>query len=107
MLGIGMPSGVEFGIMTVYLGLVYAITRPFGAAAQAGFGIGMRIIQGGFMPRVALAFSRAPVAGQNFGAGLGPPPQNTLPEAARLSRGVMAALRLDSPLLLAARGWRV
>src|SRR5437667_115727 len=63
MLGIGLPSGVEFGITTVYLALVYSITRPFGAAAQAGFGIGMRIIQAGFMPVVALAFSVAPVAG--------------------------------------------
>src|SRR6266576_1967628 len=44
MLGIGLPSGVEFGITTVYLALVYTITRPFGAAAQAGFGIGIRII---------------------------------------------------------------
>src|SRR5439155_2688449 len=70
MLGIGLPSGVEFGITTVYLALVYSITRPFGAAAQAGFGIGMRIIQAGFMPVVALAFSVAPVAGQNFGARL-------------------------------------
>src|SRR5216117_2596011 len=41
MLGIGLPSCVEFGITTVYLALVYSITRPFGAAAQAGFGIGM------------------------------------------------------------------
>src|SRR5437762_50841 len=56
MLGIGLPSGVEFGITTVYLALVYTITRPFGAAAQAGFGIGIRIIQAGFMPVVALAF---------------------------------------------------
>src|SRR6266480_1598115 len=45
MLSIGLPSGVEFGITTVYLALVYSITRPFGAAAQAGFGIGIRIIQ--------------------------------------------------------------
>src|SRR3989475_9512035 len=50
MLGIGLPSGVEFGITTGYLALVYTITRPFGAAAQAGFGIGIRIIQAGFMP---------------------------------------------------------
>src|SRR5206468_4163902 len=49
MLGIGLPSGVEFGITTVYLALVYSITRPFGAAAQAGFGIGMRIIQAGLV----------------------------------------------------------
>src|SRR6266566_645477 len=46
------------------------IPNPACAAAQAGFGIGIRIIQAGFMPVVALAFSVAPVAGQNFGARL-------------------------------------
>ena len=68
MLGIGLPSGFEFGMMGVYLIVVYAIARPFGAAAQAGFGIGQRVIQAMFMPAVALGFSVAPVAGQNFGA---------------------------------------
>jgi putative MATE family efflux protein len=68
MLGIGLPSGFEFALMALYLVLVYAIARPFGAAAQAGFGIGGRIVQAGFMPVVALGFSVAPVAGQNFGA---------------------------------------
>src|ERR671915_2401128 len=68
MLAIGLPAGFEFGIMAAYMALVYSITRPFGAAAQAGFGIGMRIIQAGFMPVVALGFAVAPVAGQNFGA---------------------------------------
>src|SRR6266576_2828832 len=85
MLGIGLPSGVEFGITTVYLALVYTITRPFGAAAQAGFGIGIRIIQAGFMPVVALAFSVAPVAGQNFGARLGQRVKDTFKDAAWLS----------------------
>jgi putative MATE family efflux protein len=68
MLAIGLPAGFEFGITAVYLFVVYSITRPFGAAAQAGFGIGMRVVQAGFMPVVALGFSVAPVAGQNFGA---------------------------------------
>jgi Na+-driven multidrug efflux pump len=68
MLAIGLPSGFEFALMALYLVLVYAIARPFGAAAQAGFGIGGRIVQAGFMPVVALGFSVAPVAGQNFGA---------------------------------------
>ena len=67
-LRIGLPAGAEFSLMAVYLFLVYAISRPFGAAAQAGFGIGMRIIQAGFMPIVALGIAVAPVAGQNFGA---------------------------------------
>lgn len=50
MLGIGLPSGAEFGLMAVYLMIIYTVIRPFGAAAQAGFGIGMRIMQAGFMP---------------------------------------------------------
>jgi len=68
MLKIGLPAGAEFALMAVYLFVIYAISRPFGAAAQAGFGIGMRVMQAGFMPVVALGFSVAPVAGQNFGA---------------------------------------
>ena len=68
MIAIGLPSGVEFVLMAVYIAIVYAIAKPFGAAAQAGFGVGGRIIQAGFMPVVALGFSVAPVAGQNFGA---------------------------------------
>jgi putative MATE family efflux protein len=67
-LKIGLPAGAEFGLMAVYLLIVYAVARPFGAAAQAGFGIGMRIVQALFMPIVALGFAVAPVAGQNFGA---------------------------------------
>ena len=67
-LKIGLPAGVEFALVAVYLFLVYTVSRPFGAAAQAGFGIGQRIIQASFMPVVALAFAVAPVAGQNFGA---------------------------------------
>ena len=68
MLAIGLPTGFEFALTALYLGIVYAIARPFGAAAQAGFGIGGRIVQAGFMPVVALGFAVAPVAGQNFGA---------------------------------------
>ena len=68
MLTIGLPAGFEFALTAVNLIIVYAITKPFGAAAQAGVGIGMRVLQSGFMPVVALGFSVAPVAGQNFGA---------------------------------------
>jgi Na+-driven multidrug efflux pump len=45
MLAIGLPTGFEFAMMAVYQFIVYTITRSFGAAAQAGFGIGMRVIQ--------------------------------------------------------------
>ncbi|HZP11394.1 MAG TPA: MATE family efflux transporter [Nevskiaceae bacterium] len=67
-LGIGLPSGVEFGLMTIYFTFIYAVIRPFGADAQAGFGIGMRIMQTGFMPAMAVGFACAAVAGQNYGA---------------------------------------
>ena len=68
MLKIGLPAGAEFGITTIYMLIVYMVTRRFGAAAQAGFGVGFRIVIAGYLPVVALGFSVAPVAGQNFGA---------------------------------------
>ena len=89
MLAIGLPAGFEFAIMAVYLFLVYSITRPFGAAAQAGFGIGLRVVQAGFMPVVALGFSVAPVAGQNFGARQGQRVKDTFKDAAMMAVGVM------------------
>ena len=87
MLAIGLPAGFEFAITAIYLAIVYSITRPFGAAAQAGFGIGMRIIQAGFMPVVALGFSVAPVAGQNFGARHGDRVKSTFRDAAGMATG--------------------
>ena len=94
MLSIGLPAGGEFALMAVYLFIVYAITRPFGAAAQAGFGIGMRIIQAGFMPVVALAFAVAPVAGQNFGARKPDRVKNTFKIAMTMSVSAMLLLAL-------------
>jgi putative MATE family efflux protein len=88
-LGIGLPAGAEFALVAVYLFLVYVISRPFGAAAQAGFGIGMRLIQAGFMPVVALGFAVAPVAGQNFGARHPQRVRDTFRSAALMAAGVM------------------
>ncbi|HEX7284010.1 MAG TPA: MATE family efflux transporter, partial [Vicinamibacterales bacterium] len=48
MLKIGLPAGAEFALMGVYMAVVYAITKPFGAAAQGGFTIGLRIVQSAF-----------------------------------------------------------
>ena len=90
MLGIGLPSGAEFGLMAVYLFFVYSIIKPFGAEAQAGFGIGQRVVQAGFMPVVALGFSVAPVAGQNVGAKLGARVREVYRSAVLLSILVMA-----------------
>jgi Na+-driven multidrug efflux pump len=92
MLAIGLPSGFEFAMMGVYLIVVYAIARPFGAAAQAGFGIGQRVIQALFMPAVALGFSVSPVAGQNFGARSRERVIETFRKAALMVSGMMAVL---------------
>lgn len=94
MLGIGLPSGLEFLLMAVYLFIVYSIIKPFGAEAQAGFGIGGRVMQAGFMPVVALGFAVAPVAGQNVGAKLGARVRETYKSAAMLSVVFMALFAL-------------
>ncbi len=67
-LRIGLPAGAEFSLLSFYLVLVYAVIRPFGAAAQAGFGVGARVMQSLFLPTLAIGFALAPVVGQNFGA---------------------------------------
>jgi putative MATE family efflux protein len=90
MLAIGLPAGFDFAMMAVYLFVVYAVTRPFGAAAQAGFGIGMRVMQAGFMPVVALGMSVAPIAGQNFGAQRADRVKHTFRDGALLATVMMA-----------------
>ena len=67
MLRIGLPAGAEFVLIFVYILVVYVIIRNFGPAAQAGFGIGARVMQALFLPVVALSFAVSPVVGQNFG----------------------------------------
>jgi Na+-driven multidrug efflux pump len=94
MLRIGLPAGAEFALVAVYLFIVYTITRPFGAAAQAGFGIGIRLVQAGFLPVVALGFAVAPVAGQNFGARRADRVRQTFRSGALMAGGVMLAFAI-------------
>ena len=94
MLKIGVPAGGEFALMSVNAALIYDIIRPFGAAAQAGFGIGARIMQSLFLPTVAIAFATGPVVGQNFGARLGDRVRGAFKAGAAMSSGVMIALTL-------------
>ena len=67
-LRIGLPPGGEFALLFTYTAVVYYVIRDFGAPAQAGYGIGSRVMQSIFMPVMAVAFSAAPLAGQNVGA---------------------------------------
>lgn len=94
-LKIGLPAGGEFVLIALYLMIVYVIIRPFGAAAQAGFGIGGRVMQSMFLPAVAIAFATAPVAGQNFGARQG----SRVREAFYASAGMTGAIMLVLTIL--------
>lgn len=71
MLRVGVPSGAEFLLMFVLMAVCYMAIADFGVDAQAGFGIGTRIMQFFFLPGMAVAFALAPLVGQNTGAGLG------------------------------------
>lgn len=93
-LKIGLPAGGEFALITLYLMIVYVIIRPFGAAAQAGFGIGGRVMQSLFLPAVAIAFATSPVAGQNFGARIGARVREAFYVAAGLTGAIMLVLTL-------------
>lgn len=92
MLRIGVPPGGEFLLMFVYLGIIYWVIADFGAAAQAGFGIGSRVMQAIFLPAMAIAFATAPVAGQNVGAGHADRVTATFRSAATLGTVLMIAL---------------
>jgi Na+-driven multidrug efflux pump len=69
LLRIGLPAGGEFALMFMYLVVIYGLIRRFGPDAQAGFGIGQRLMQSMFLPAMAVAFATAPIVGQNFAAG--------------------------------------
>ncbi|MBQ4834510.1 MATE family efflux transporter [Pseudoalteromonas sp. MMG010] len=65
---IGLPAGGEFFLMFMYMSLIYWLIQRFGPEAQAGFGLGSRIMQSLFLPAMAIAFAAPAVAGQNYGA---------------------------------------
>jgi putative MATE family efflux protein len=68
MLKIGLPAGGEFLLLFAYTAIIYWAIRDFGSVAQAGFGVGTRILQVALMPVMAVAAAVTSVAGQNFGA---------------------------------------
>lgn len=90
MLRIGVPAGAEFVLLFVYILIVYALIRGFGPAAQAGFGVGARIMQALFLPVVALSFAASPVVGQNFGGR----------KADRVRHAVYSALQIAIAMML-------
>jgi putative MATE family efflux protein len=94
MLAIGLPAGGEFLLMFVFMGVIYWCIRDFGATAQAGFGIGSRVMQSIFLPAMAVAFAAGPIAGQNFGAGRHDRVRETFAKAVLIITIIMATLTL-------------
>jgi len=94
MLNIGLPAGGEFALMFLYMAVIYWVIRDFGAPAQAGFGIGTRLMQAIFLPAMAIAFASGPIAGQNYGAKQYPRVRETFRFAAITSSLLMFTLTL-------------
>jgi putative MATE family efflux protein len=92
MLKIGLPAGGEFALMFVYMAVIYVIVRDFGSQAQAGFGVGSRVMQSVMLPAMAVAFAAAPIAGQNLGAGKSERAEATFRSAAVIGSVLMLAL---------------
>jgi len=93
-LKLGVPPGAEFALLFILMGVNYWIIRDFGAPAQAGYGIGSRVMQSIFLPAMAIAFATAPLAGQNVGAGLSDRAWETFRKAALMGSVLMLAVTL-------------
>jgi len=99
MLKIGVPAGAEFVLLFVYVLIVYAIIRNFGPAAQAGFGVGARVMQALFLPVIALSFAASPVIGQNFGGRKADRVRNAVKSGIGIAAVVMLLLALVTWLM--------
>lgn len=91
---IGLPTSLEFMMMFVIFVVLYWVVRDFGAEAQAGLGIGSRILQMIFLPAMAVAFAAAPIAGQNFGAKHYDRVRYTFRDTVLIGSGIMISLSL-------------
>jgi putative MATE family efflux protein len=89
LLGIGLPAGGELLLTFVYLSVIYLVVADVGAAAQAGFGIGSRIMQSILLPAAAISFAIGPIAAQNFGAGQSARVRETFTKAVLLNSAVI------------------
>ena len=104
-LNVGLPAGGEFAMMFIFMAVVYYVLRDFGAAAQAGFGIGQRVLGLIHMPALAVALAAGPIAGQNVGAANGARVRDTFVKSALIVTivmiGFMILAQLKPELLLA------
>jgi putative MATE family efflux protein len=88
-LNVGLPAGGEFAMIFIIMAVGYYVLSIFGPAAQAGFGIGTRLLGLIQMPALAIALAAGPIAGQNFGAGNGARVRETFVKASLIATAVM------------------
>ncbi|MGH8264143.1 MAG: MATE family efflux transporter [Steroidobacteraceae bacterium] len=91
---IGLPAGGEFALFFIILTVIYACVRQFGADAQAGVAVGLRVGQAIFLPAMAVAFAVSPIAGQNFGAKQAARVRETFRSALWIGIAIMAVLTI-------------
>lgn len=65
----GLPSGLQFLLMSVAMGAMLYAMKPFGGTWTATAGAGFRIVQQAILPMVACSTAAAAIAGQCAGAG--------------------------------------
>jgi putative MATE family efflux protein len=65
---IGIPSGMNHFLLAANLMITYRVISGYGTAALASIGIGFRILQGIYIPVIAVASAMGAIVGQNFGA---------------------------------------
>jgi MATE family, multidrug efflux pump len=99
MLRIGVPAGAEFVLLFVYILIVYWIIRGFGPAAQAGFGVGARVMQALFLPVVALSFAVSPVVGQNFGGRKADRVRHSVKSGLAMAASIMLVLAIVTEII--------
>jgi putative MATE family efflux protein len=68
MMAIGLPGSGEYMLMFIFSSVTYWGISGLGVDAQAGFGLGARIMQCIFLPAPAIAFAIPAIIGQNLGA---------------------------------------
>src|SRR6266702_2647492 len=93
-LNVGLPAGGEFVMIFIFMAAIYYVLRDLGPAAQAGFGIGTRVVGLIQMPALAIALAAGPIAGQHFGAGTGARVRETFVKAALIATAVMIAFTI-------------
>ena len=94
LLKLGVPAGSDFVFTFLGTAVTYYAISAFGVAAQAGFSIGLRVLQTAAIPGLSIAFAAGPIAGQSFGARKGDRVLETFRRAVLLGVVIMAAITL-------------